>query len=392
MSSISKNSFKWASCFNQNNPTSFECGWIAVGKQQWGSTSNLAESASVTFTYPIAFASAVYSCCIQQKTANNNGEYINAGYLTSYSKSSCILQNWAYANTAYWLLFIGKQQWGLFNSTSTTGTINLPLTMPSADYKPMITMLNSCASCGVKNVTTSSFYYFTRDENGTTKRPAYWLIVGNQQWGYISNESKNNPVTLPISLSHSNYHTWVCCTYTGASGNGWNYAHSRTPTGFKCVTTSGSNHAWLALAYTAQQWGQKASSGSTTSVTYPIAMSSCFTVVGNMCTNGINGYEHNVYPYTISTSTFTMYTRNSDSKAFSWLAVGKQQWGSIYIPSDTRKQISFPITYNSIPYAIALSNQGEKNTEYASAYSDLTQSSVYLADNKDTVHFIVLGT
>ena len=72
--------------------------------------------------------------------------------------------------------------------------------------------------------------------------------------------------------------------------------------------------------------------------------------------------------------------------------VGKQQWGSIYIPSDTRIQVSFPITYNSIPCAIALSNQGEKNTDYAAAYSDLTQSSVYLADNKDTVHFIVLGT
>ena len=75
-----------------------------------------------------------------------------------------------------------------------------------------------------------------------------------------------------------------------------------------------------------------------------------------------------------------------------WIALGIQQWGSIYIPSDTRIQVSFPITYNSIPCAIALSNQGEKNTDYAAAYSDLTQSSVYLADNKDTVHFIVLGT
>ena len=54
-------------------------------------------------------------------------------------------------------------------------------------------------------------------------------------------------------------------------------------------------------------------------------------------------------------------------------------------------EVAFPITYNSIPYAIALSNQGTTNTDYASAYSDLTQSSVYLADNKNTVHFIALG-
>lgn len=72
-----------------------------------------------------------------------------------------------------------------------------------------------------------------------------------------------------------------------------------------------------------KQWGRKESSGATTSVTYPIAMSSCFNIIGNMCTNAINGYEHNVYPYTISASSFTMYTRNTDSKAFSWVAFGK---------------------------------------------------------------------
>ena len=52
MSSISTTSFKWASCFNQNNPTSFECGWITVGIQQWGSFLPLALIVSQSLFQP----------------------------------------------------------------------------------------------------------------------------------------------------------------------------------------------------------------------------------------------------------------------------------------------------------------------------------------------------
>ena len=72
------------------------------------------------------------------------------------------------------------------------------------------------------------------------------------------------------------------------------------------------------------QWGDRTCSGSaTTSVTYPLAMSSVFTVVGNMRTSAYSGYAANIHPWNIYASYFEMYTRNADSKGFSWVAFGK---------------------------------------------------------------------
>lgn len=58
---------------------------------------------------------------------------------------------------------------------------------------------------------------------------------------------------------------------------------------------------------------------------------------------------------------------------------------------ETRVLVTFPVVFPSAAYAIALSNEGTHNTDYASAYSSLTNTSVELADNSATVHYIVLG-
>lgn len=216
------------------------------------------------------------------------------------------------------------------------------------------------------------------------------------QWGQAYGYKNSKITTLPIAFPNQKLCEVVGVTYSSSFYEA-PACIKRNDGSLTTITTgvySGPSSTDTPVRYIIlgiQQWGQKASSGSTTSVTYPIAMSSCFTVIGNMCTNGINGYEHNVYPYTISTSTFTMYTRNTDSKAFSWLAVGKQQWGSLYIPKEQKLQFVYPLTFTSTAFAIALSNEGTSNTAYASAFSNLTNSSVYLADNAATVHCIIVG-
>lgn len=43
-----------------------------------------------------------------------------------------------------------------------------------------------------------------------------------------------------------------------------------------------------------------------------------------------------------------MYTRNINSKGFSWIAVGKQQWGQEYTNIDAAISVSFPVTYNQV--------------------------------------------
>lgn len=73
------------------------------------------------------------------------------------------------------------------------------------------------------------------------------------------------------------------------------------------------------------QWGCKASAGTNTSVAFPISfVSACYMVLGNMSKPADHGYEMNIYPkHTWSISSFTMYTRNTDSSEFTWVAVGK---------------------------------------------------------------------
>ena len=123
-------------------------------------------------------------------------------------------------------------------------------------------------------------------------------------------------------------------------------------------------------------------------------MSSCFTVIGNMCTNGINGYEHNVYPYTISTSTFTMYTRNTDSKAFSWLAVGKQQWGFKHMSASgthSNTTITYPIAFNTQCYSVASTREGTSaDGTWNAVISNLT-TTTFLCQLKIGLYWLAVG-
>ena len=73
------------------------------------------------------------------------------------------------------------------------------------------------------------------------------------------------------------------------------------------------------------------------------------------------------------------------------LQLAYEQWGAVFISTNKNVKVTFPITFAVSAYAIALGNKGELNTEYAAAYSKLTSSSVYLADNDDIVTYMVIG-
>ena len=199
----------------------------------------------------------------------------------------------------------------------------------------------------------------------------------------------NTTISYPIAFNSACYS--VASTREGTSADGtWNAViDSVTKSSFRCQLKIGLY--WIATGK--QQWGCKASAGTNTSVTFPISFkSACYMVLGNMSKPADHGYEVNIYPkHTWSISSFAMYTRNTDSSEFTWIAVGKQQWGSLYIPKEQKLQFVYPLTFTSTAFAIALSNEGTSNTAYASAFSNLTNSSVYLADNAATVHCIIVG-
>ena len=222
----------------------------------------------------------------------------------------------------------------------------------------------------------------------------YWLVIGIQQWGYFDDgnqlSSEGNTRIFPLSMSTVYAISAIRLYSLRTDRYGLVSLKSYTPSqavfqgsvwdsGGGTSNNTAGTFFWFVVGQ--QQWGQNTSSGTTTSVTYPIAMSSCFNVVGNMCTNAINGFEHNVYPYTISASSFTMYTRNTDSKAFSWIAFGRQlQWGKSSSSGRATTTVTLPISMASAIYAVAISQAAASDT-WSTWSSIVSNTQIKLTNN-----------
>lgn len=194
-------------------------------------------------------------------------------------------------------------------------------------------------------------------------------------------------VTLPIAFSSTGY-----CVVASTCGDkkieNYPVAYSLTTSNF--MVSNNTYETWW-FATGKQQWGENATAKPATA-TFPI---SCNIVVSAMSNYiGTKGSEYATLIYGTSTTTLTVmcdYNGTLNTSKYYWFAICIQQWGSLYIPKDQKLQFVYPITFISTAFAIALSNEGTSNTAYASAFSDLTNSSVYLADNAATVHCIIVG-
>lgn len=144
---------------------------------------------------------------------------------------------------------------------------------------------------------------------------------------------------------------------------------------------------WIALGQ--QQWGDKVSGAS---ITFPVSFASaCYTVItsyqsGGSTSSAYYGLWH------VTAKTTSGCTIEDGNGCNSYLAIGKQQWGTVTTSSGGNGYAiyTFPITFNT-PCAITLGNYGTSNTDYATAYSDLNVTSVRIADNSSIVPFIVIG-
>lgn len=71
------------------------------------------------------------------------------------------------------------------------------------------------------------------------------------------------------------------------------------------------------------QWGVGSSTNAEKTVTFPIPFSNaCLNVVANMGNTTVNGFEHNIYPKNWTKENFVIYTRNTSSGGFTWVAFG----------------------------------------------------------------------
>ena len=186
---------------------------------------------------------------------------------------------------------------------------------------------------------------------GADRDKFWWIACGVQQWGY---SSSGRSVTFPIKFPYFIFAALGTpdTDYTSATATG---VHTLTLSNMGYVM-HGSKGWWIAVGK--QQWGNNASAGTNTSVTFPIRFPSVtYIVIGNMSKSTDYGYEVNIYPkHTWSVSSFTMYTRNTDSSEFTWIAFGKQQWGRGMAGTyNSLKTVTLPVAYSNQNYSLVAS-------------------------------------
>ena len=73
-----------------------------------------------------------------------------------------------------------------------------------------------------------------------------------EQGGILNaGENANNVITFPIAMTTITYAIAITCNWAGSTGNGWGYAHTKTTSNMKVVTTSnkGQHHAWYIAGF-----------------------------------------------------------------------------------------------------------------------------------------------
>lgn len=87
-----------------------------------------------------------------------------------------------------------------------------------------------------------------------------------------------------------------------------------------------------------------------------------------MAQDRIWNYSVNIYPLKTWTKTqFEMYTGNTDSQGFTWISLGKQQWGKSSSSNSSGStsnatEITLPLSMSSSTYSVVLGQYAAPDT------------------------------
>lgn len=217
-------------------------------------------------------------------------------------------------------------------------------------------------------------------------------LAAHKQWGATAT-AKSYTFTYPLAMS-------VCyAAVTGIKSGGSNEA------GYNSVkVTSVSTKAlsfYVSLEETASffvivfgkqlQWGANLSCtrGGTKTISFPIAFSTCFTVLGQ--DNGSGNGQDNSIVCSFSASSFSWYSGATTTMNF--VAIGKQlQWGKI--TGNATVTATFPISFTTTNYIVASGVEGNATSIYATMITNKSTNSVtiYIADSRGfTKTYIAAG-
>lgn len=225
------------------------------------------------------------------------------------------------------LVFYGFQldieQWGAFSNTL---TVTFPIGFSVAAYAivgvPNTTTTTATAT-GAANLTKTGAGVYMHGRSG------WYFVIGKQlQWGKSTDP---NTVTFPIKFTTAVY--FIVCTRTGNSTTrGTTTYNIKTSSAIMLYGYEGDSGLWLAGGKQ-KQWGTNSSSSSlaSISVTFPIAVSATYGVVGSVSRAGSlgSGDVAVVGCGSFRTNGFTAYfdaLQNGDasvSTSVTWIAMCK---------------------------------------------------------------------
>lgn len=164
--------------------------WFAIGKQQWGITSELTFNSTTTITYSLPLATTLYINAFMYGGGFNKCVQLPQ-ILSQTSTSAQIYITWATDSAGYYgsvtWLAIGKQQWGVYTSGTRNVTITLPIAT-SVTYA-VIAVARTANNYGcsgsqncqyVSNVTNKTFQAGSYD-TGNGYAGFWWIAISKAQ-------------------------------------------------------------------------------------------------------------------------------------------------------------------------------------------------------------------
>lgn len=222
----------------------------------------------------------------------------------------------------HWIA-LGYQQWGL------TKTASEVVTYPIAVSQVYCLLLTTKAttfrySPWPTKITTKSFQAYSDCEQ------AYWLLVAKQQWGKIAiGHDETVTVTLPIAVKPINVQIAVADgSNTSSTYRSLNWKSASFQISAYAWPT---NYFWFAICW--QQWGNSDETNRDTTVTFPIAFSVLYSVVGvPKSSSNLSGSNSSFGVKSQNNKSFiaNMYDNGRGYAGFNWCAFGKAQALPIY--------------------------------------------------------------
>lgn len=163
--------------------------------------------------------------------------------------------------------------------------------------------------------------------NDVTER-IYVIAIGQaQQWGYYKATSGSYTVTFPIAFSRQ---TCAVCVTNVNSGAGYPVTYTPNTSSIK-ITNKCYENFWIAVGF--QQWGNSDETNRDATVTFPIAFSVLYSVVGvPKSSSNLSGSNSNFGVKSQNNKSFiaNMYDNSRGYAGFNWCAFGKAQALPIY--------------------------------------------------------------